>query len=207
MTLEPGRSGLMPRRLVHVGDLSPQSGAADILISLAIWAERHPRQLAEIWWVGEGDLAGVFAAQPVPDNVSQRFLGQLDPPGMAGVFAQCGLLVVPSVRDDGHAPVADALAAGLPVLGCRRNRRVSRLVCQGINGWLFDPAQPMDMLAALSRALAVSAGQHGEMRANARAAGAGASRGATGRTRRGIGSLLPGWALRSAPAAITLRDA
>ena len=73
------RPGPAAHRLACVGDLSPHSGAVDLLIGLAAWAERHPDRQAEIWWLGEGDLAGVLEAQPLPDNMTQRFLGTLNP--------------------------------------------------------------------------------------------------------------------------------
>lgn len=150
------RSGPEAYRIIYSGDLSPQSGAADLLASLAAWAEQHPSQSYEVWWAGEGDLAGVLSAQPLPSNVSQSFLGSLDPPGMALVFGQSGLLVVPSFSDDMQVPVAQGLAAGLPVIGSKRNRLVRQLIQDDVNGWLFDPLTPGDLSKALSRALGSS---------------------------------------------------
>lgn len=147
------RSGPEAHRLVFAGELSPQSGAADLLIALAAWAEQHPGRPVEIWWVGEGDLSGVLEAQPLPDTMSQRFLGRLGAAETAGAFEQCGLLAVPSLADDRMSPIPEALAAGLPVLGSRRNRKVRQLVRDGVNGWLFDPLQPAEMLRALDLAL------------------------------------------------------
>lgn len=155
-------------RMIHVGELSPSSGAADLLISIAIWAEQHPERPVEIWWAGDGDLAGVLAAQPLPGTVSQRFLGHLDPPGMIRAFRQCGLLVVPSHAEDRQAPVAEALAAGLLVLGSRRNARVRQVVRHAVNGWRFDPAQPGEMFEVVSCALAVPAEQLDLMRGRGR---------------------------------------
>ena len=169
--LECGLTRLGPEahRLVYAGDLSPQSGAADLLIAVAAWAEQHPGRPVEIWWIGEGDLAGVLSAQPLPSTVVQRFLGRLDPPEAASAFGQCGLLVVPSSADDTPSRVPEAFAAGLPVLGSRRNRRVRQFVREDVNGWLFDPLQPADMVQALCRALDSSPEQLDEMREAARA--------------------------------------
>ena len=169
--LECGQARPAPdaHRLVHVGDLSPQSGAADLLAGVAACAEQQPSRAMEIWWAGDGDLAGVLAAQPLPPNLSQRFLGRLDAPGLARAFGQCGLLAVPSLADGGQAHVAQGLAAGLPVLGSTRSRTVRQLVREGVNGWLFDPLQPADMVQAVKRALDVPAGQLDLMRERARA--------------------------------------
>lgn len=186
------RSGPDAHRLVYAGDLSPQSGAADLLISVAAWAEQHPDRPVEIWWIGEGDLAGVLGAQPLPPTVSQRFLGRLDALGTAAAFAQCGLLAVPSLADDRNAPVPEALAAGLPVVGSRRNRRVRQLVREDVNGWLFDPLQPTDMFGALSRALNSPAERLDAMRDQARAAVRPAvQRGFSERFRKAFAAVMP----------------
>jgi len=165
---EQARPAPEAHRLVHAGDLSPESGAADLLTCVAACAEQQPSRPIEVWWAGEGDLAGVLAAQPLPPNVSQRFLGRLDAPGLADAFGQCGLLVVASLADGRQAQVAYGLAAGLPVLGSSRSRTVRQLVREGVNGWLFDPLQPADMMQALNRALDTPAGQLDRMRARAR---------------------------------------
>ena len=163
------RSPAEAHRLVFAGDLSPQSGAADLLIAVATWAEQHPSREIDLWWVGEGDLAGVLDAQPLPHGVTQKFLGRLEPQAMAATFAQCGLLVVPSLVDDRRAPVLEALAAGLPVLGSRVDRKVRRLIRDEVNGWLFNPLQPEDMAQALSRALDSPLGTLEQMRDHAQA--------------------------------------
>lgn len=156
-------------RMVHAGDLSPQSGAADLLAGVAACAEQQPRRAMEIWWAGDGDLAGVLAAQPLPPNLSQRFLGRLDGPGLARAFGQCGLLVAPSLADNKQAQVAQGMAAGLPVLGSMRSRIVRQLVREGVNGWLFDPLRPANVVQAVQRALDVPAAQLDLMREQARA--------------------------------------
>jgi glycosyltransferase involved in cell wall biosynthesis len=162
------RSSPEAHRLAFAGDLSPRSGAADLLISLAAWAEQNPGRQIEIWWIGEGDLAGVLGAQPLPGTISQRFLGQLDPDAMAAAFGQCGLFVDPSLGHGARTPILEALAAGLPVLGSRRNPRARQFVHENVNGWLFDPLQPADILQAISRALGSSTEQLNQMRDKAR---------------------------------------
>ena len=157
------------RRLIFAGNLSPQSGAADLLICLAAWAEQNPSRQLEIWWAGEGDLAGVLDAQPLPPNVAQRFLGRLEPAALAAAFGQCGILVVPSLIDDRKAPVAEALAAGLLVLGSRLDRKVRQLVRDDVNGWTFDALQPADMARGLGRALDAPTARLEQMRDHAQA--------------------------------------
>ena len=172
---EPARQAPAAHRLVHAGDLSPQSGAADLLTCVAACAEQQPARPIEIWWAGEGDLAGVLAAQPLPRNMSQRFLGRLATAGLASAFGQCGLLVVPSCTDDGSSTldgqplIACGMAAGLPVLGSQRSRGVRQLVREGVTGWLFDPVRPAEMVRAFNHALNTPVGQLDAMRGSARA--------------------------------------
>ena len=163
------------RRIAFAGDLSPQSGAADLMIAVASWAESNPHRAVDLCWIGEGDLAGVLDAQPLPPGVTQRFLGRLEPQAMAAAFAQCSFLAVPTLVDggraaDGRTPVGEALAAGLPVLGSRLDRTVRRWVGEDANGWLFNPLRPEELADALGRALDSPDGTLEQMRDHAQAA-------------------------------------
>lgn len=202
------RSGAEAYRLVYVGDLSPRSGAADFLICLAAWAERNPDRLAEIWWIGEGDLAGVLEAQPLPDNVSQRFLGRLDLRGMAATFAQCGLLAVPSLGNERASPILEALAAGLPVLGSRRNCKVRQFVQEDVTGWTFDPLRPEDVAQALDRAFSGSAADLDRMRDRGRSlVRPMTTQGFVERLRQAIVAILSDDGALAVPGAAALEDA
>lgn len=163
------RDGAEAHRLIYAGELSPESGAADFLICLAAWAEHNPDRTTELWWVGEGDLSGVLEAQPLPDNMTQLFLGRLDRRGTAAAFAECGILVVPPLAEDSLPLVPEALAAGLVVLGSRRTGKVRQVVRDGVLGWTFDPMRPDDMLDALGRALGSSVDELDRMRESGRA--------------------------------------
>lgn len=187
----PTRAGDAAHRLVYVGDLTPQSGIADFLIAAAVWAEGHPDRAVEIWWAGRGDLRGVLEAQPLPENLSQFFLGALTPAEIAAVFADCGLFVVPALLRGQPHLARQALAAGLPVLGSTHARAMRRLVQDGDNGWLFDPLQPGAMLDALDRALGTASAALDRMRAAARASvHAHAEEGIESRIRRAVRTVL-----------------
>lgn len=164
------RSPRQARRVTVVSDLTPGSGAADLLVALSAWTEANPHASVTLTWAGEGDLLGLLAAQPLPGNLEQTFVGRLDPEQMADVFAESDLLAVPAIDDELRFPVAEALAAGLPILGSRRNRAVRHLVTEGVTGWLFDPLRPGDMLGGVTRAIETSAPWLSEMRLRAREA-------------------------------------
>ncbi len=162
---EQARTPEQAHRLVYAGDLAPQAGVADILIGAASWAEQHPGRAVEIWWIGEGSLRGVLEAQPLPENVSQRFLGKLGAEDTDRAFAQCGILVVPTLINDRHPMLAEAMSLGLPVLGSLRSRKVRDWVREGDTGWLFDPLLPEQISAALASALDTPATRLDRMRA------------------------------------------
>ena len=139
LSIEPAPSPDPVRRITVVSDLTPESGVYDLLAGLATWSAAHPEEAVELNWIGEGDLSAMLAAQPHSDNLSQVFHGSLDGLEIAALFERGGLVAVTSVVDDVRGHVAEALAAGLPVIGSRRCREVRRHVTDGLTGWLFDP--------------------------------------------------------------------
>lgn len=156
-------------RIVHVGDLSPRSGVAEFLTCAIGWAEQNAGTPVEVMWLGTGDLQGVLHAQVVPPNLTQSF-SEIPASGeLAAIFARCGLLVVPSLADIRSPHIADAMAAGLPVIGSVRSAQVRGLVAHEESGWLFDPLRGEEMGAALNAALATPPAELDIMRAACRA--------------------------------------
>ena len=156
-------------RIIHVGDLEPEAGVAELLPCVASWADRNPDRKVEIWWSGEGCLRGVLDAQPLPANVSQRFSGNATRQELASMFLECDLLAVPMLADMWSDVVLEAVASQLPVLGSNRCRTVVELITHGANGWTFDPFEAGAMTAAVDLALKVSPHELQRMRSSAAA--------------------------------------
>jgi glycosyltransferase involved in cell wall biosynthesis len=167
--IPPHRGVAEAHRLVFSGELSPFGGPADLQFCAALWAEHHPEREIDITWVGDGDLRAVLDAQPLPANMRQRFTGPLSGPSLAGVFGECGLLVVPHLTGTHSPPLREAAAAGLPVIGSSRDRLVRNMLVQGQTGWLFDPLQPRSMFEILDYAMSVPVDDLNEMRVTAQA--------------------------------------
>jgi glycosyltransferase involved in cell wall biosynthesis len=172
MALPPRRERLRaepagPRRIAVLGPLAAHSGTPELLAAVAAWAEAGPKRRVELAWAGRGDLAGVLAAQPLPPGLTQRFLA---PEDAAAAVAGAELAVVPGLADGSEPSVQAAFAAGLPVLGSRRRGEVRRMVTDAVTGWLYDPARPGELDAALARALATPPAMLARMGAQARAA-------------------------------------
>lgn len=156
-------------RIVHVGDLEPEAGVAELLPCVVAWADRNPDRQVELWWSGEGCLRGVLEAQPLPTNVSQRFQGMASRGQLASMFRDCDLLAVPALSDSWTDMVSEAMASRLPVLGSSRSRAVVETVVDGVTGWVFDPFEAGAMAGAVDAALNASPQEREHMRACAAA--------------------------------------
>ncbi len=148
------RPARMAHRIVHVADLTPASGAADFLNTCITCAERQPDLPIELCWIGQGDLQGVLSAQPLPSNLHQTFAGPIDTAKLLAEFPVSGLLAVPTLSRSWPPYLLEAMAAGLAVIGSKRNPAIERLVIPLETGWLFDPLSPRSMLDSLESALA-----------------------------------------------------
>ena len=70
-----------------------------------------------LWVVGTGCLGDSLERYTFPSNVTVRFLGAVPYGNLPNVYAECGLLVFPTLSDEWGMVVNEAMAAGLPVLG------------------------------------------------------------------------------------------
>ena len=151
----PRRRGPSPAsRLLVAGTLTDRKGVVPFATALIEWANAHPGQPVEIWWLGDGERAEDLARLALPENLTQRFCGNVPYDAMPGFYAQCDILAFPSLLDEWGLVVNEAMAAGLPVLGSLLAQAVTELVKDGQTGWVFNPTTPDAMLDAITRALA-----------------------------------------------------
>lgn len=159
------------RRLVYSGRLIAQKGVFELQRALAEWARRHPGRTIEIVWAGEGAERAKLEAEPMPENVRQRFTGHVGYAELARIYAACGALVMPSLWDEWGLVVNEAMASGLPVLGSIYSQAVEELVEDGKTGWLLNPLNPENLQDALDRFLDAPDEQLVAMRARSRERG------------------------------------
>ncbi len=168
LCLPSTRSVVQAHRLLYVGQLIPRKGLDLLLGSLARWATDHPGQRVEMRVVGDGAQRAELETLPVPSNVVVEFLGSRDYAELKSVYADAGILVFPTLADEWGLVVNEAMAAGLPVLGSLYGQSVEELVTDGMTGWTYRPDHPLEMDAALGRALATPLPELDCMRAAAR---------------------------------------
>jgi teichuronic acid biosynthesis glycosyltransferase TuaC len=113
----PRRDG--PPRLVTVAHLVARKRHADVLRALAVLGQRHPTLRYEI--VGEGPeriaLEGLAVRLGVADRV--EFRGQLPPAQAIEQARLCTLFVMPSTEEAFGVAYVEAMAGGVPAIGCR----------------------------------------------------------------------------------------
>ena len=155
-------------RMLCVGTLTGRKGVVPFAQKLAAWAEAHPTRALELWWLGSGEERTALEAMSMPSNVRQVFCGDLPYAEVPLVYAQCDLLVFPTLLDEWGLVVNEAMAAGLPVLGSMYAQAVEELVIEGQTGWIFDAMDSDSVGSALDRALTVGPEQLVAMRSAAR---------------------------------------
>jgi glycosyltransferase involved in cell wall biosynthesis len=155
-------------RLLYSGMLAEHKGLRHFATQITVWARAHPSRSVEIWWLGDGALRPWLESQVLPGNLSQHFCGAVQYGEVAGFYAQCDTLVLPSLRDEWGLVVNEALASGLPVLGSVYSQAVEELVEEGRTGWIFDPLSEASALTALDRMFATTQAEMACMRDAAR---------------------------------------
>lgn len=124
--------------LLHVGRLESYKGV-DLLLDAFLWARRQAPQL-HLLLVGDGSMRDVLeerAAREAPGAVT--FTGFQQPGDLPQYYACADIFCLFSRQEPFGAVVAEALAAGLPVVSSRTAGATADLVDDGRNGRIIDP--------------------------------------------------------------------
>jgi glycosyltransferase involved in cell wall biosynthesis len=131
--------------LVTVGHLIARKRHADVLKALAVLSERHPRLRYTI--IGDGPertaLEGLAARLGVTDRVD--FLGQLPPEEAIERARRCTLFVMPSTDEAFGVAYVEAMAGGLPAIGCRGEPGPEEIAAAG-DGFVLVPPGDIERL-------------------------------------------------------------
>jgi teichuronic acid biosynthesis glycosyltransferase TuaC len=145
-----GRIGIPPTppppALVTVAHLVARKRHADVLRALAVLSSRHPTLRYEI--IGEGPervaLEGLATRLEIADRV--EFHGQLAPAQAVARAQRCTLFVMPSTEEAFGVAYVEAMAGGLPAIGCRGEPGPEEIAAVG-DGFMLVPPGDIERLS------------------------------------------------------------
>jgi teichuronic acid biosynthesis glycosyltransferase TuaC len=156
-----------PRRIVTVASLIARKRHADVLRALWLLRESHPA----VEWVvvGDGPERGALEALARELGLGERvrFTGPL-PHADAVAQARRGIFVLPSVDEAFGVAYVEAMAGGVPAIGCRGEDGPEEIAASGDGIRLVPPADPEALAAELDALLQRDDWRH-ELGAAARA--------------------------------------
>ncbi len=131
--------------LVTVGHLVARKRHADVMRALAVLAKRHPTLRYVI--VGDGPeriaLEGLAARLGVADRVD--FRGQLAPEQAIEQVRECTLFTMPSTEEAFGVAYIEAMAGGIPAIGCRGEPGPEEIAAAG-DGFVLVPPGDIERL-------------------------------------------------------------
>jgi glycosyltransferase involved in cell wall biosynthesis len=139
--------------LVTVGSLIARKRQADVIAALPALAERHPGIRYVI--VGEGPERGRLTELAHRLGVHDRvqLVGALDHDAAVATARAATVFVLVSVAEAFGVSYVEAMAGGVPVVGCRGEDGPEELVGAGGGIELVAPRDPAGLAAALDRLL------------------------------------------------------
>ncbi|OLC15873.1 MAG: hypothetical protein AUH29_06685 [Candidatus Rokubacteria bacterium 13_1_40CM_69_27] len=147
------RGGVTRPTVLSVARMYPRKRLPDLLQAAAILRERIPRVQVRI--VGEGPesarLRDLHARLSLGDAVI--FLGEISRDALAVEYTGAHCFCLPSVQEGFGLALAEAMAAGLPVVACRAGA-VPEVVADRRTGLLVNPRSPEELAMALETLLA-----------------------------------------------------
>jgi teichuronic acid biosynthesis glycosyltransferase TuaC len=150
-TESPARAGTLGGRtsgpsLVTVAHLVARKRHADVLRVLAVLSPRHPTLRYEI--IGEGPervaLEGLAARLGVAERV--EFHGQLPPREAIERAWDCTLFAMPSTEEAFGVAYVEAMAGGVPAIGCRGEPGPEEIAAAG-DGFMLVPPGDIERLS------------------------------------------------------------
>jgi teichuronic acid biosynthesis glycosyltransferase TuaC len=139
------RGGEREASLVTVAHLVARKRHADVLRALAVLGTRHPHLRYVV--IGDGPERARLEALAERLEVSERvdFLGQLAPQEALERMRRCTLFVLPSTEEAFGVAYIEAMAGGLPAIGCRGEPGPEEIAAAG-DGFVLVPPGDIERL-------------------------------------------------------------
>jgi teichuronic acid biosynthesis glycosyltransferase TuaC len=148
----PAPADFLPNTILSVGNLIPIKGYELLLRALAAILPEYPQISCEI--IGDGPeryrLNRLASDCNIADKV--RFLGRQSRKQVADAMRRCVLFALPSRYEGLGCVYLEAMSAATPVIACR-GQGIDEIIQHGSNGWLIDPGNLEELIAALSTLL------------------------------------------------------
>jgi teichuronic acid biosynthesis glycosyltransferase TuaC len=134
-----------PPALVTVGHLVARKRHADVLRALTVLGGRHPMLRYSIIGAGPERVALEGLAERLGVAGRVDFHGQLAPAEAIEEARRCTLFVMPSTEEAFGVAYIEAMAAGLPAIGCRGEPGPEEIAAAG-DGFLLVPPGDIERL-------------------------------------------------------------
>jgi teichuronic acid biosynthesis glycosyltransferase TuaC len=131
--------------LVTVGHLVARKRHADVMRAVAVLAKRHPTLRYSI--VGDGPERVALEGLATRLGVSERveFYGQLPHAEAIEVARRCTLFAMPSTEEAFGVAYVEAMAGGVPAIGCRGEPGPEEIAAAG-DGFMLVPPGDIERL-------------------------------------------------------------
>lgn len=149
------RANDAPRKLLYSGSIIPRKGVVEFATELKKWCQKNPERNVVLQLAGAGELVDTIVEFSTA-NLQVQALGDLDQAGLRDALCDADIGVNPSFADEWGLTTVEALASGMPVLGCAYVHSVEAVVEEGVNGWVFKSDEPLGVYAAIEAAMACS---------------------------------------------------
>jgi teichuronic acid biosynthesis glycosyltransferase TuaC len=141
----PGRPSGGEASLVTVAHLIARKRHGDVLRALAVLGPRYPRLRYRV--IGDGPertaLEGLAARLEITDRVD--FVGQLPPQQAIDLARRSTLFVMPSTEEAFGVAYVEAMAGGVPAIGCRGEPGPEEIAAAG-DGMVLVPPGDIERL-------------------------------------------------------------
>ncbi len=135
--------------ILSVGNLIPIKGHELLLRALATILPHYPQFSCEI--IGDGPERNRLTRLAADCNIAGqvRFLGRQSREQVANAMRRCVLFALPSRYEGLGCVYLEAMCSEKPAIACR-GQGIDEIIRHGSNGWLIDPGNLQQLIAALA---------------------------------------------------------
>jgi glycosyltransferase involved in cell wall biosynthesis len=149
------RADVQQRKLLYCGSISPRKGVTEFASALRTWCNANPERQVVLQLAGAGELVEQMS-EFGSANLKIQALGNLNQAELAAAYRDADIGVNPSFADEWGLTTVEALASGMPVLGCTYVHSIEAVIDEGVNGWTFESDDPTAILRAIESAMSLS---------------------------------------------------